>query len=316
MADWLSGIGSRRAYARVVLAGVGCGLVLVGGVIDGRASDAIAFGDQAPLTVSLPGRVFVLCGRDEWSTDVYELTADRLQRRTQSAPDGAVHNFAVAGARIALVGSGATMDEIRIGRLGQGLVTTHRVADGQGVALKADGTIAWDVTTSQHGGLVSAVWIRRPGQPARRVATYASVWGLSYATGRLDVVAASRKKFRIVRGVGGRTVTSHRLLTDRPTRVISSRSGRIAYNGGNSTHRRLRVTGTDAQHPKSFAVDWYPLAWSPDERQLLVGAIGEHSALGLMNPSTGEISSLGTLECGGVALAQWRATQPAAATRR
>jgi hypothetical protein len=63
----------------------------------------------------------------------------------------------------------------------------------------------------------------------------------------------------------------------------------------------MRLDGT---HRRVFRTRWLPLAWSPDERRILVRKVPR---VGLMSPETGEVQDLGRLPCGRVLLAaEWR----------
>jgi hypothetical protein len=71
------------------------------------------------------------------------------------------------------------------------------------------------------------------------------------------------------------------------------------------TPNTLYLLDARGQTPKRLRTPWSPLAWSPNERQLLVSRTDKVGELGLMNPRTGSVKSFGRLPCGWDATASW-----------
>jgi hypothetical protein len=58
----------------------------------------------------------------------------------------------------------------------------------------------------------------------------------------------------------------------------------------------------DGSHRRVFRRDWFPQAWSPDGRRILVA---NRARVGLMNPNTGAVKRLGRLPCRYFTSAVW-----------
>ena len=147
------------------------------------------------------------------------------------------------------------------------------------------------------------IYVKRPGSKARRIAEFREVWHQRYVRDRLWAVVGQRHKLYLARDVGTSRQRLIPLRTPRAVRVAISSTGRAAYTTGKRGARRMRFISAAGRHGRSYATPWIAVAWSPDERTLLVH---DHFRLGLLEPSTGKVDELEPLACGWVADAQWR----------
>jgi len=251
----------------------------------------------------ISGRVIALCGEDVYSQDVYEIRRGTITRRTTTEPGNGVHSFAVGNGQIALSRSRDAIDHVELGSLDAPTYFGRVLGPGTAPALDDDGTLAWTLVTERVGHYADAVYVKRPGKVARRVATYPHAWQIHFVDGRLRAVASRRGKFAEVRGVGTKHVVRIPLIMRSARHVVWSRSGRLAYGDG---HNRLRINSAGGRRVASYATEWVPLAWSPDERKLLVtNATRKPAVIGLMYSKTGSVRALGALSCGPVVSANW-----------
>jgi hypothetical protein len=198
---------------------------------------------------------------------VYELSAGALEQRT----DFGVNALSVGGGRMAIVRQalGELVEHVEVAPLAGDDCQGRRIGAGGSPALAADGTLAWSpLTTRANGSLGHAVYVRKPGAHTRRVATYARVW------------------------------------MKQPAAIAWSPSGRTAYGTGCRSGNQIRLLSAAGEMQASFATDAFPLAWSSDERSLLVSS---PRGLGLLDPMTGAITELGLLPCGVTVDAHWLA---------
>ncbi|WP_147447557.1 hypothetical protein [Solirubrobacter pauli] len=263
------------------------------------------------------GRLLVLCGPDNTSTDIYEVTRAGLLRQTESPSGEPVYSFSAAGNRIAFVyPDQSAQPTVAVRDLDDRDKAARGTLVGYGdiAAISTDGTVAWTQRTSRRGKLVTQVRIKREGQPAVRATTYPEIWDLSYSTGRLDaqVASASGKRFKWIRAAdrpwpAGR---SQKLAMHVPGRIVSSVNGKLAYETARDPNNTLYISDEQGRTTRKTRSAWSPYAWSPDERQLLVARNNPKAPLGLMDVATGAVRSIGPLPCGWVASAQWLKQAP------
>jgi hypothetical protein len=92
-------------------------------------------------------------------------------------------------------------------------------------------------------------------------------------------------------------------------RVVVARELRL-YVRILSRRLRVNVMRLDGTNRRVFRSRWLPLAWSPNERQILV-RLRKTPLIGLMSPHTGKVQELGSLPCGRVVPgAAWRDASP------
>ncbi len=129
------------------------------------------------------------------------------------------------------------------------------------------------------------------------------MWTQQFVGRRLFALITSRKRQYEVRDVG---TSKRRAILLRgmkqPAGIAWSPSGRTAYGTGRRSGDQLRLLSAAGEVQASFATDAFPLAWSPDERPLLVSS---PRGLGLLDPTTGAITELGLLPCGVTVDAHW-----------
>jgi hypothetical protein len=275
-------------------------------LLSGPASTTQPVG--APFT-QVDGHVLLTCGTDPFSNDIFELNAGSLTRRTESPPGEGIVMFSATEDRIAFVRTGGFGgDRIELAARRGALYRGRAFADSDSTgaadespALAADGAVAWtSVVERSNGYLGDAIYTRSPGERRRRIATYAYVWEQRYVGRRLFAETSSHGQHYEVRDAGTRRSRTTRL--NKPQRLAWSRSGRLAYSSGRKGALRIRSYSTGRRHAKSYPSEFLPLAWSPDERSILLGS---ERGLALLDPATGTTTELGTLPCGFVSTAQW-----------
>lgn len=248
-------------------------LVLVaacGGDTTHRASRAAVTPTPPPSAPLIDGRVIVLCGRDVFTQDLYDIRDGTITRRTTSATNNGVDNFAARGGRIALARVRDAIDHIELASLDAPTFDGRVIAPGTTPALDDDGTLAWSIVTERHGRLADAIHVKRPGRPARRVAVFPNVWRLEYVGGRLQAFVSGRGKYEEVRGVGAPNAKRTRLPLKRAAPVIWSHTGKLAYGNGRVRANEVRIHSANGRRVARHKTDWFPIAWSPDEQTLLV----------------------------------------------
>jgi hypothetical protein len=300
-----SGRRMRRSLIAFALSSVTVAFAACGGGSH-RAADRGPSAGYRAFVEAVDGRLTVLCGATN-QTDLYEVAVDGLVRRTKDRNGLPVDQFAVAGDRIAVVGSwGIGMNQIATGTIGRGLaVLDPPLADAHVAAIRPNGTVAWAVPAFLRDAKGMDVWVKRPGRRATRVANAPEIWDLSYVHGRLDALVEHSRRYRWVRGIDRPdAVRSWRLNMDGPGRTVMSANGKLAYSTAR-TPSTVYLLDAHGHTDKRFRTPWVPLAWSPNERRLLVASTETEGELGLMNRRTGSVKSLGKLPCGRVAAATW-----------
>ena len=259
-----------------------------------------------PPAPQIEGRLIVLCGHDYATQDLYDIRDGTIARRTTSPSGNGIGNLAARNGRIALNRVRDAIGHVEIGRLDAPTFDGRVIAPGMTPALDDDGTLAWSIVTEQRGRLADAVYVKRPGRPARRVAVYRNVWALQYIDGRLRAITSDRGRYEQIRGIGERAPKRTRLTTKKPGSSTWSHTGKLAYGNGRARSNELRFLSADGRRVARHITNWQAMAWSPDERSLLVStAVRNPPEIGLMNPRTGAVRSLGSLPCGWMARARW-----------
>lgn len=260
----------------------------------------------------------MLCGSKPQMLEVFSLKDGTLQRLTDSRQGAWVNSFDVHHDTIALsrdgwpdywglVGDVTTLDSVPLAK-------GTSVGEAHNVALRDDRTLAFARRVEGRGGLINyAIYIKRLGSPAKRVATYRSVWDLQWVRGRLAArVTLPRSRSALIRDVGGkRKRTTHLKGESRYSigaAAIAS-DGRIAYTDTHVGNRALIwFVNRRGRHVRSFATRWFPTAWSPDGKRLLVTqARRSRTVLGTMDPATGLVQEIGPVACGYAFAFRWRA---------
>jgi hypothetical protein len=268
-----------------------------------RPSPETASGSPAPR---IAGQVVVLCGRDDFSMDLYTIRDGMIERRTESPSGAGVHNFSLAGSTIAFTRYHDGFDHVEVADLDARTFDGRTVGPGTLPAVGEDGTLAWSLVTERSGHYADSVHVGRVGGRARRVATYPHVWAQQFVGARLHTIVSKRGAFLEVRGVGLPSARTTRLAMTKPGLVAWSAGGKLAYGSGRIHGNRLRILAADRRAAANYKTDWQPLAWSPDERTLLVATGGNTApVIGLLDSRTGTVNSLGAVSCGRVAAARW-----------
>ncbi|MDA0180204.1 hypothetical protein OJ997_07855 [Solirubrobacter phytolaccae] len=264
------------------------------------------------------GKVLMLCGpKPDRTLDVYSLEDGVLQRLTASREGSGVNSFDVHGETIALsrdgwpefwglVGDVTTLGPVPLAR-------GTSVGEAHNVALRDDHTIAFARRVVGRGDLINyAIYIKRLGSPARRVATYRSVWDLQWVRGRLTARATlPRSRSALVTDVGGKRKRTIHLKGESRYSIGAAAiaaDGRLAYTDTHVGDRALIwFVSPGGKHLRSFATRWFPTAWTPDGKRVLVTrARGSRTTLGMMNPRTGRVKEIGPVPCGYAFGFRWR----------
>ena len=180
--------------------------------------------------------------------------------------------------------------------------------DAQIVALRDTRTVAFKRLSEGRDGLLNdAIYVKRGAARAKRVATVRRLWDLRYVQGRLFAHVSLRGgRIAPIRDIGTPRERTLLLHSRRPTGVAISRTGRLAYGNCVRDKPRLRFVTAGGRHDRSHAVRWFPKAWTPDGRKVLVTSPGVRPVLGLMDPTSGRVKEIGSLACGFVTDAQFR----------
>jgi hypothetical protein len=252
----------------------------------------------------------VQCGRDVNSQELYSLAHGELRQLTMSDGPTKVNTFSVHGDAVAISRDSARAWRLRaeLAKLGPGPIRGTNFGLGQQVALRNAKTMAFTrLDEDPSGRLRDAIYVKRRGSKARRIAAFANVWQQRYVRGRLTAMVGEKRRFSLARNVGTSAERIDRLRTHQAVRVAISRTGRAAYpNGRQGALTRVHVMAPSGRHVRTLNTRWSPVAWSPGDRSVLVTFPGWPGHIGLLDPVTGNVHDVGSLPCGALSFAQWR----------
>lgn len=262
------------------------------------------------------GDLFMLCGADPaQSLNLFSLKDGVLQRLTNLEGSG-VNAYDVHGDTVALSYDGFPEywgllgDVTTLGSVP--LQPGTRVGEAHNITVRDGRTVAFARRVEGRGGVINrAVYVKRLGSRAKRVATYRDVWDLKWVRGRLTArVSLPRSRPALVHDVGGPRQRTVRLEGDARYSIgpgAISADGRFAYTDVHVGDRSLiRFVSPAGKRQHTLATRWIPWAWSPDGKRLLVTLGGVPSKLGTMDPATGRVEELGPVACGFAADVVWR----------
>jgi hypothetical protein len=264
---------------------------------------------EAQAAPRLAGRVLILCGHDDFAMGVHEIRSGIITERISPSAESGIHGFAIGDGKLAYTKFRDATDHVESMPLDAPLGTSGEiVARGTLPAINTDGTVAWTRLVEHADHYADAVYVRPPGQRARRVATYPHVWSQQFVDGKLHLIVSRRNEYAAVSSVRSSEARTVSLRMDNPGLAAWSPTGKLAYGNGRSNGNKIRIVSRDGRSIGSFATEWQPMAWSPDDRSLLVGnATSRIPQIGVLDSASGKVDDLGELPCGRVAAAQWLA---------
>jgi hypothetical protein len=269
------------------------------------------------------GTIYLLAGPDPASQDVYRIDGDwsKAERLTSSPLNFGISSIAANRDRVVVATGLQGADRIEQLRSNREPSPLPGIAidAGSDPALDSTDSLAYVVTGRRGDRVFSQLKVQPPGggKAARRLQRTLLASPVFTRRGRLTVLAGPAGRTRLVLDPGRANSVTRRLVHPRPTTLVADRRGRIAHlvyrkrlapqleQGG-----RLRLKGAelailrpDGRLQRLFKLDWFPLAWSPDGRRLLVASTSDRR-IGLLNPRTGRVRSIGEID-GVVGEADW-----------
>jgi hypothetical protein len=274
--------------------------VVAGGAI--RSADAA----QEPLA-RISGSLLFSCGKDtlRGETDAYlKDKSGAVRRLTESQ---SILDVRWLGNDVVVVSSRWDFGDAIYRRS----VATDPRAPGRRIAgggrpartpaVSASGTLAYSRLGEERSGrLFEEVVVARDGR-RRALGRFRSVYGLFWIRGRLYAHVRSRGITDLV-AVTRRTATR---LGRHVGLMAAAPDGRVAFSTSGRYRYGVTVMRVDGSKRRTFRTPWYPLTWSPGGTRVLVGSRRARE-IGLMDPDSGRVESLGPSGCGAVVSADWR----------
>jgi hypothetical protein len=264
------------------------------------------------LLAAIAGTLLITCGPTATTSDVYLKDPTGAVRALTATPeDQGVRDAVWLGDRVVTVGREfadlLAVRDVDAPRTSRGRLIERQIA--RDPAVSKSGVLAYTRLWEDRRGRLYDEVVRVGSDGRKRVlARRRLIRDLIWVRGRIFALSEIGRRGRI---------ELVDLSRDRPrttplhgTRVgplAATSTGRIAYSYGGRRRHRMAIMGLDGTRRRTFRSDWYPLAWAPDGSRILVQSFGSAPELGLMDPGTGEVQSLGRLDCGYVISAQWTA---------
>ena len=161
----------------------------------------------------LPGALVVQCGHDNNSQELYSLLKGEQRQLTVSGAATGVNTFSLHGDAVAISRDSEDMFaglQAELAQLGQAPLRGTNFGAGQQVALRDRETMAFTRVEEHSSGLLwDAIYVKRRGSKARRIAEFRNVWQQQYVRGRLAAVVSEKKESSLLetsaRGPSART---------------------------------------------------------------------------------------------------------------